>query len=78
MEQRERVRGPGISIASRIFPRAWAMARDGSSGVENTFKVLSSPPCIHTQSVNVPPVSMAMRRSDCTAGAIVFSEYQFY
>ena len=50
-----------LFVASPIFRRASAIARDGSSGVENTFRVLSSPSSIHTQSVNVPPVSIAMR-----------------
>src|ERR1700681_1765275 len=49
--------------ASPIFLRASAMAREGSSGVENTFKFLSTPSSIQTQSVKVPPVSIAMRSS---------------
>ena len=47
--------------ATPIFWSASAMARDGSSGVENTFNVLSTPPDSHTQSVKVPPVSIAIR-----------------
>ena len=53
-----------------IFFRAAAIARDGSSGVENTFSVLSKPPSTHTQSVKVPPVSMAMRNAGRDALAI--------
>src|SRR5581483_10364428 len=35
------------------------MAQEGSSGVENTLRIRTLPPSTHTQSVNVPPVSMA-------------------
>src|SRR5581483_10490014 len=35
------------------------MAREGSSGVENTLRIRTLPSSTHTQSVKVPPVSMA-------------------
>ena len=38
------------------------MACEGSAGVEKTFNILSRPRSIQTQSVKVPPVSMATRR----------------
>ncbi len=40
------------------------MAREGSEGVENTLSIRKRrvEGSIHTQSVNVPPVSIAMRR----------------
>jgi hypothetical protein len=40
------------------------MAREGSSGVEKTFRVLRTPASSQTQSVNVPPVSTATRISE--------------
>ncbi len=49
-------------VDSPIFRRASPIARDGSSGVEKTFRVLSAPSSTHTQSVNVPPVSIAIAR----------------
>ena len=56
--------------ATPIFSSASAIAREGSSGVENTFKVLSALPAAHTQSVKVPPVSIAMRISRRAARAM--------
>jgi hypothetical protein len=43
---------------------ATTIARDGSAGVENTLSIRKRrvEGSIHTQSVNVPPVSIAMRR----------------
>ena len=38
------------------------MAWEGSAGVEKTFSMRRRPASIQTQSVKVPPVSMAMRR----------------
>jgi len=38
------------------------MACEGSAGVEKTFNILRLPRSIQTQSVKVPPVSMATRR----------------
>ena len=37
------------------------MACEGSAGVEKTFSMRIRPRSIQTQSVKVPPVSMAMR-----------------
>jgi hypothetical protein len=47
-----------------ILEIASTMAREGSEGVENTLSIRSRrvEGSIHTQSVNVPPVSIAMRR----------------
>src|SRR4051812_47418502 len=39
------------------------MAREGSSGVENTFDMRTRPSSAQTQSVKVPPVSTATRSS---------------
>jgi hypothetical protein len=38
-------------------------AREGSAGVEKIFFTRSFPSAKQTQSVNVPPVSIAMRKS---------------
>jgi hypothetical protein len=38
------------------------MAWEGSAGVEKTFSIRRPPRSIQTQSVKVPPVSMATRR----------------
>jgi len=57
----------GLRIVGLIFLRASAIAREGSSGVEKTFRVFRAPFSTHTQSVNVPPVSMAIRNQDCDA-----------
>src|SRR5208337_1783778 len=54
---------PIFVVAAPIFLNASAIARDGSSGVENTLRVLRAPSSTQTQSVNVPPVSMAMRNA---------------
>src|SRR5947209_4837990 len=45
-----------------ILPTASAMACEGSAGVEKTFRILSVEPSSHTQSVKVPPLSMAILR----------------
>ncbi len=58
-----------------ILPSASAIAREGSSGVENTFRVLSSPCSTQTQSVNVPPVSMAMRSVGLAKAGINREDY---
>jgi hypothetical protein len=62
-------------VAALIFRTAAAMARDGSSGVENSLSVLRAPPSIHTQSVKVPPVSMEMRSSVRDARAMKREDY---
>src|SRR6266852_1706218 len=43
-----------------IFSTAPAMAWDGSAGVEKTFRMRKVDPSSHTQSVNVPPLSIAI------------------
>jgi hypothetical protein len=53
---------PAFFVALQIFRNASPIAREGSSGVENTFSVLRTPSSTHTQSVNVPPVSIAITR----------------
>lgn len=53
-----------VLAEAMIFSKASAMARDGSSGVENSFRVLRLPASVQTQSVKVPPVSMAIRSSE--------------
>ena len=66
---------PVFSAAPPIFFSASPIAREGSSGVENTFRVRSVPPSTQTQSVNVPPVSMAMRSSGCRVGTMNREDY---
>src|SRR6185312_3570955 len=52
-----------ISWASAaILLTASAMACAGSAGVENTFRMRRVEPCNQTQSVKVPPLSMAILR----------------
>jgi uncharacterized damage-inducible protein DinB len=47
------------------------MACEGSAGVEKTFNILRLPRSIQTQSVKVPPVSMATRRGWERRGMVV-------
>jgi hypothetical protein len=50
-----------ISPEQPLRETACAMDCEGSSGVENTFTMRNRPRSIQTQSVNVPPVSTAIR-----------------
>src|SRR5215813_11475510 len=45
-----------------ILVTASAIAREGSSGVEKTFRIRTEDPSSQTQSVKVPPLSMAILR----------------
>ena len=49
--------------APPIFSRASTIACDGSAGVEKTLSMRTCPRSAQTQSVKVPPVSMAMWRA---------------
>jgi hypothetical protein len=49
------------SAATSTFSNARTIARAGSSGVEGTFSISKRPSRTKTQSVNVPPVSIAIR-----------------
>ena len=51
------------------------MAREGSSGVENTFRVFRAPVSCQTQSVNVPPVSTATRISEFEERGMNMEDY---
>src|SRR4051812_47893793 len=53
----------GESAPLQILSMAAMIAREGSSGVENTLSMRTRPASTHTQSVNVPPVSTATRNS---------------
>ena len=54
------------SPAARNNPTPSITARPGSPGVDRTFTTRISPPTIATQSVNVPPVSIAIRKASRT------------
>src|SRR4051812_30668913 len=55
------------------------MARDGSAGVENTFRTCNvfEDGSIQTQSVKVPPVSMAMRSGTVGRAGIVSAPHEY-
>ena len=59
---------PGLFAAPPICLSASPIAREGSSGVENTLSVLSAPSSTQTQSVNVPPVSIATQSTEPDSG----------
>src|SRR6476659_2211532 len=53
---------------------AFSTDRAGSSGVESTFKTLTAPSFKYTQSVNVPPVSIAIRiEAKCYRARVIAS-----
>jgi len=63
------VQQDGFPPCGAIRATTPAIACEGSEGVEKTFKMRSFEPSSHTQSVNVPPLSMAILRSGRDEGA---------
>ena len=53
---------------------ASTIACEGSAGVEKTLSMRRRPASIQTQSVKVPPVSMAIRKGWGRAGMVLIAD----